>query len=60
MYFSEKEMAEAEADAFFAIKEKNNWTGRKGKNLSQWKGDAFRWIAAVMKKRPWLFSRNAR
>ena len=58
IYFSEKEMPEQEADDFYAAKTKDCWKGKKGKNMDQWKGEAFRWIAAVIKRRPWLFSRK--
>jgi hypothetical protein len=58
IYFSEKEMPENEADAFFTTQTKKYWTSKKGKPLSKWKAEAFKWIASVLKVRPWLYSRK--
>lgn len=60
IYFSQKGMAEAEAETFFLFYEKKQWTSRKGRFFKSWKSIAFRWIASVLKDKPWLFDRRTR
>ncbi len=57
IYFSEKEMPETEAVAFFQHYATKGWRSQKG-NPIHWKQAAFRWRAQLFEARPWLFNRK--
>jgi hypothetical protein len=58
IYFSQKGIPEAEAEAFFLVYEKRMWKSKKGNSLTNWKSLAYRWIASVLNDMPWLFNKG--
>ena len=59
IYFSQKSVADAEAEAFFRFYERKLWTSKTGRYYTSWKCLAYRWIASLLKLKPWLFNRNS-
>lgn len=57
-YFQEKGIPGQEAEAFFLVHEKRQWSTRKGKSLMEWKSAARRWIASVIRHGPRLFDQR--
>ncbi len=58
IYFSEKEMPETEARAFYQACQTGLLITRKTKTNANWKKAAHKWIAGLIKSRPWLFNRQ--
>jgi len=58
IYFSEKEMPEAVAIAFFDFFNIKTDASQINKIHCNWKREAFKWIARECNARPWLFNRR--
>jgi hypothetical protein len=59
MYFSEKELPEVLATAFFRLHAKADWKNRAGNPINS-KQAAFRWRLRIYHDRPWLYNRKVR
>jgi hypothetical protein len=57
IYFIQKGVSEREAEVFFLFYEKKQWTSKKGNIFKSWKNIAYKWIASVLQKEPFLFDR---
>jgi hypothetical protein len=60
VYFSQKGMPEKEAEHFFLLNERRQWTSRKGTDIKNWKAIAYKWVMAVWKANPLLFDKRTR
>jgi len=58
IYFSQKGMAEQEAEHFFLFYELKGWKNNRGIFYRSWKDIAYKWIAQVLKLQPWLFNKE--
>lgn len=58
IYFSQKGMAEKEAEHFFLFYEIKSWTNKKGNPFKNWKSLAYRWIMSAFRYQPWLFNKS--
>ena len=57
IYFAQKGISEQEAEDFFLFYEKKHWTSKNGNFFKSWKNIAYKWIATVLQKEPFLFDR---
>jgi hypothetical protein len=57
-YFSQKGVSDREAEVFFLLHEKRQWTSKKGNVFKNWKAPAYRWIAGIWKLHPPLFEKT--
>ncbi|MBC7913851.1 MAG: hypothetical protein H7Y07_06980 [Pyrinomonadaceae bacterium] len=58
IYFDQKGFSEAEAINFYAFFDSNNWVGKKGSPIKNWRVKASEWMWQLQKKHSYQRSKR--